>query len=116
MLEFILAFLNNLEILCFIFGLGFLIFSTISFFIMVDNCSFEKRDEIFKLLKRRLILTSLVFLFTTIPGPNEMFKMRIALIKYQLASPENIKASTETITRIAHELECKYLKCEDDKK
>lgn len=51
-------------------------------------------------------------LLTCIPDVDDLVKVRIALIKYQLASPGNVKEATDTIERIGKKLECKYLGCD----
>lgn len=59
-----------------------------------------------------LVFASLALL----PGIEDLYKMRIALIKYEISSPENVKGAVETIERIGAKLECKYFGCKDDKK
>ena len=51
------------------------------------------------------------------PSLQNIWEVRIALIKLQLASPENVQKGTETIERIAKKLECKYLggECKEEK-
>lgn len=49
------------------------------------------------------------------PSAEDLWKVRIGLIKLELANPENIKKGSEEIARIAKKLECKYLGCEDEK-
>jgi hypothetical protein len=45
-----------------------------------------------------------------------LWEVRIGLIKLELASPQNVQASVEEITRIGKKLECKYLGCDESKK
>ena len=49
-----------------------------------------------------------------LPGPEKLWKVRIGLIKLQLASPENIQKGADVIERIGAKLECKYLGCKDE--
>ena len=54
--------------------------------------------------------------FALIPDTDDLWKIRIGIIKLQLASPKNLEKGTEEISRIAKKLECKYLGgCEEEK-
>lgn len=55
----------------------------------------------------------LLSVLACIPDMHDILKIRIALIKYHLASPENVKQTTDTIERIGKKLECKYLGCDE---
>jgi len=55
-------------------------------------------------------------LIALVPSIDDIWKVRIGLIKLQLSSPENIAKGTEEITRIARKLECEYLGCKEEKK
>lgn len=48
-------------------------------------------------------------LLAIVPSPSQLWEARINLIKLELASPENVKASVERINEISKALECKYL-------
>ena len=67
------------------------------------------------LFKPAPILFILFSIIISIPSPNKLFKYRLGILKFQLASPENIKRSSVEIQRIAEKLECKYLGCEEKK-
>jgi len=54
-------------------------------------------------------VTAVFAVFTCIPTLDDLWRIRIALVKYELASPENVQKATETIERIGKKLECKYL-------
>lgn len=50
------------------------------------------------------------------PTIDDIWRVRIGLIKIQLASPENIQKGADVIERIGQKLECKYLGCDEKKK
>ena len=68
-----------------------------------------------RLFKRAAIATVLFAVLTAIPNVDDLWQARIALLKLELASPENVQKGTEEIARIARKLECKYLGCEEEK-
>lgn len=47
------------------------------------------------------------------PDPSDIYRVRIDLLKFRLASPENVMAGVERIDEIANKLECKYLGCKE---
>lgn len=124
MIEILLAMLMQMSssagvllfMLCVVGAIG-LIFSPV----IVDIVGL-KPGEAFKgvssfLLKKKVLcaLGALV-LFSSIPSMDQVWKMRISLIKFHLASPENINKAGSEIERIAKKLECKYIGCEGEKK
>lgn len=70
----------------------------------------ERLGPLFFLYARRfgVVLLPLVFI-ACLPSIEDMWKIRLALLKYNLASPENVTKGSEEISRIAKKLECKYL-------
>lgn len=54
-------------------------------------------------------------LIAAIPNVHDLWKIRIDLVKFELASPENVQKGAEEIGRVAHNLECKYLGCDEPK-
>lgn len=78
----------------------------------------RQRADNSRLVTKRLVMVSVVAaLLACVPTLEDMWRVRIALVKYDLAAPENVKAATETIERIATKLECKYLGgCEEAKR
>ncbi len=50
-----------------------------------------------------------------LPSANDLWRARIALLKYEIAAPENVKSGAAEIERIARKLECKYLGCDEKK-
>jgi hypothetical protein len=62
-----------------------------------------------KVVKRVFTTAALLTPFMLIPSMDELWSVRIGLIKFQLASPEHVQKGAETIERIAKKLECKYV-------
>lgn len=69
-------------------------------------------QDFFKRAKRYWVLLAVFGIIGGIPSVDEVYKIRISLIKYELSSPENVVKATATIERIGEKLECKYLGCE----
>ena len=117
-LEIALSFLDKISFLAMIIslalGIGLLIYG----FTIIENLSYTDASvtkERVKRLKDISVYLVITIVIAMIPSLNDLWKIRIALIKYELASPENIKGATETIERIGKKLECKYLGCEEKK-
>jgi hypothetical protein len=68
-----------------------------------------------RLFKKAAIATAIFAALTAIPDVNDLWRARIALVKLELASTENVQKGTEEIARIARRLECKYLGCKEEK-
>lgn len=69
-----------------------------------------------RLLKWTFPVWLLVGMLASIPTIDDIWKVRIGVLKLQLASPQNIQKGAEEIARIGHRLECQYLGCEEEKK
>lgn len=76
----------------------------------------NKRSRSLRLARNLCVCAFALGIVACIPSVDQLWKVRIALIKYQLASPKNIERGSEEIARIAKKLECKYLGCDEDKK
>jgi hypothetical protein len=95
------------------------IFGFVLFYLVIIM---EIRNEDFilfiKQYKALFITWFILFAFSLLvvlaPTLDDVVKMRISLIKYQLSSPQNVQSGIDTINRIGKELENKYLK--DDNK
>lgn len=123
-LEIALAFLENFRGFA-IFACACCIIATIFFLASLADAKMDldfqlgteraqKRIEKNKRLWWRPLLCSfLICPFALIPSIEQVWKIRIGLIKFQLASPENIAKGAAVIERIGHKLECKYLGCKD---
>lgn len=109
-LEIGLAFVSNLRILFVLFGLISTVVICITLIAHLDED--EKSVKKHMYLKQCLffiVLTMILFSLSCIPNVNELWKVRIGLIKLEMASPENVKSGVEVIERVGRELECKYL-------
>lgn len=110
-MEILLATLGNLQFVFFIAAailFSTLVITGISWLVAhgIDDDGVRKSKRVFV---RLIPFTIIAGLLACIPTMDDMWKVRIALIKYQLASPENVKAGVERINEIADGLECKYL-------
>lgn len=136
--EVILAVVMNAQkaagFFCFISFVGFLI-GSVFYFVNKTHINrwcpkWEKEDEnldssdrsaIAYMMTGKMILklagaTFLVVLpITIMPTVDDLWKVRIGLIKLNLASPENIQKGADVIERIGKKLECKYVGCEEAK-
>jgi hypothetical protein len=111
-LEIVLAVLQNLSCIACVAGV------ILSFFVVLFYAmGFSDGCEELKANARRLVKPLIVcIVIAVIPSPNDLWKVRVALIKLQLASPENIESGVKRINEISKELECKYLAhCEEKK-
>jgi hypothetical protein len=110
-IDILLAFLMNIKTLAIFVAVlgGFVMFC----FLM--TCTEEEFKPYLNKIKWRYFPIWVLFVLISLtPSIKEIWEVRIALIKYQLASPENIAKSTEEISRIAKKLECEYLGCKDE--
>ncbi len=117
--ELILATLTNLQGLFVVIAVVSLL-ATVHTHFMVSDQSSTGEELVYSSLKpwpRRFVVAALIFgALACIPTPNDLWHARIALVKFELASPENVKKGTERIDAIAKALECKYLNnCEEKK-
>lgn len=121
MIEFFLAFVNNLKsgagLLCITLAV---ICIFLSIHIMIEPEAFcdrpEGRRHYVMWLKRGWAALFVSGFFASLPNMDQIWHARIALIKFELASPKNIEGASETIERIGKRLECKYLGCDEAKK
>jgi hypothetical protein len=85
--------------------------------IKLDMDGAEEAAPLWRWVKRGVVVFCVALPLALAPTLDDLWKARIALVKYQLAAPENVQQATETIERIATKLECKYLGgCEEAKK
>ncbi len=109
--ELLLAFLTNIKVL-------FTIAATVSGFsgAMCLLARFIEEDKKFTPIALKFIGAAFFLgIFACIPNADELWKVRIAMIKLELASPENIKDGVQVIEEIGKKLECKYLGCDEKK-
>ncbi len=114
--------MNTLEILMVInesIGWIFMIpaFMGCVYFIVMFSVSDEKAGREFfkKTWGRATAITIIGFIGCSLPSVEDLWKVRIGMIKLQLASPENIQKGADVIERLGAKLECKYLGCEEKK-
>jgi hypothetical protein len=113
MIEFWLAFAGNLQ--------GYIVFASLVLAVgalMVRAvCAIESGDPFWtRGAVAALAIAGFGGLLGCVPTVDDVWKTRIALVKYHLAAPENVQAATETIERLGKKLECKYLGgCEETK-
>ena len=62
-----------------------------------------------KPMGRVALVTLGIMLLTTIPTPDKLWEVRVALLKLDLSSPENVKAVGGRVDEIVKALECKHL-------
>lgn len=111
MIEFLLALIENISVASQVI----LVFGTIVVALISFGCFLEMGQPPTKHWRRLSPWAILLICLSIIPHPEQLWKVRISLIKYQLASPENIQQGAAAITEIAKKLECKYLGCEEKK-
>lgn len=114
MFEFLLVVFENLKtslcVVIIIYGLSIIFFTMI---IDVFELEVGSANRALRLIKNVGIVIVCLLPSFLIPSSKQLWEARINLIKFNLASKENITQTTETIERIGKKLECKYLKCED---
>lgn len=116
MLEFFLAWAGSiresLQLICFFLGFA----AGVSAFgwLMIDD--FSSDSKLAPTCKKLSLWFLVTLFFCSFPTIDDLWKVRIALIKYRLASPENVQKGADEIASIAHKLECRYLGCKDEHK
>lgn len=126
MIEFLLGTAYNaralFNFLAFLSGAGLFI-STFGVFVSHsyendgETRSFDPATR--KFWRHSWLLCITILGFTIVPAcvPNveDLWKIRIGMIKLQLASPQNVEKGAAEIIRIGKKLECRYLGCEEEK-
>jgi len=106
MIEFLVALWSNLKVLCFILGgIGLICTGVVAVYRFGEDDDSGRPGWWRPIFVASIIALSLL----VVPDIGDMWRARISLIKWQLASPENVQKATETIERIGKKLECKYL-------
>lgn len=112
MTEFLVAFWTNVFFIFGIAGVGVIAWS------LIARVGPTERGESFwhPMLPWKILAGFLLIAIANLPTADDLWKVRVSLIKYHLASPENVQKGVETIERIGKKLECKYLGgCEEPK-
>ena len=116
--ELFLAYMEHLTCVALIFLIAYAIawiVCLINKLIAYPEVEIIKADAFYdKMMKTLPLGFCLIFLVMT-PSINDLYKIRLGLLKYELTSPENVSKGTAEIQRIAHKLECKYLGCNEKK-
>lgn len=118
MIELILAFATNLKEVAIIVAIatGVVYAAGTVFFTLLGE---DIPEGEVKAIKPRLRFARNVCaacaIIACIPSVNDLWKVRIGLIKYHLASPDNVQKASEKILEIGHKLECKYIGCDEEK-
>lgn len=113
-MEVLLAFLSNFSTLALILSIGLSIAAPFVW-MFGEFKGNDVQDRRAQALKKMLLALIILAFFACVPSINNLWTVRIGLIKLELASPENVKKASETIERIGQKLECKYLGCEEKK-
>lgn len=110
--EFLLALFQNLKGLAFFTSLA-----GVFIIVILLATYFDNGDDWKKHWSKKIFITTLLCgLICVVPDVDDLWRIRISLIKLELSSKENIQKASETIERIGTKLECKYLGCEEKKK
>ena len=117
LLEFLLGLGQNISFFAWLIGLLFTVISIFTIIAWVNMPSDDKdRGKVLATFRYCFPIAMVLILVGSIPTVDNLWKIRVGLIKFQLAAPENIKAGVETIERIGHKLECQYIGCKEDEK
>lgn len=95
------------------FGVAGLIIAVITIGIMADCGKLEESPWLIGL--SGLFVFSLIFLFGLLPTHNRILRVKVAKIKNEAVTSENVDSAVDTIERLGKKLECKYLGCEEKK-
>jgi hypothetical protein len=100
-------------------GTLFIVIFSAGFFVVAVTSGYQGDDD-FQIVRSKIIWPGILIGFLggailSVPSIDDLWHVRIGLIKLQLASPENIQKGSDVIERLGHKLECKYLGCETKK-
>jgi hypothetical protein len=110
-LEFLLAWATELHGVVVVFALAAvaaLVIGIVGRFI-TNDISFSTRGLFIKPMDKVLMLAVGLSFLTTIPTVDSLWRVRVGLLKLELASPENVKALGGHIEEVVKKLECKHL-------
>lgn len=107
-LEILWAIIVNLKITA---QIMLIIYGTVATIAVAIGLLDHSAEEIWTYIKQLYVIPIFLVLtiFTNIPSPDKIIKVRIALIKLQLTSPKNVGKAAAVIERLGKKLECKYL-------
>lgn len=102
-MEIFLAWFGNLQGV----ALAVLIVALFTAFVMAGPL--ELYNEQGRLIRRLLVAATVSAVVLTVPTPGDLWKVRLALLKLDLASPENAAKVGGHIENVVRALECKHL-------
>lgn len=111
-IELVLALISNIKTLV---GISALVLGAMNMLIFVGYMMSREEhhdadmNACKKIAKVSIPLFIICCLLSCIPDVDELWHVRVAMIKLTLASPENVKLGVDHIDLIAKNLECKYL-------
>lgn len=125
MIEFLLGIAYNARALFnfLAFFFGFALFVS-TFGVVISNSHDKDGNPEYHLGTRKfwrkcwllsLFVMSLAIIPACVPNVDDLWKIRIGMIKLQLASPQNVEKGAAEIIRIGKKLECRYLGCDEEK-
>ena len=107
-----LSALNNLQVLTLLYSIavGF-----VALIWMSKKALEEERSGHPEILRNWKYAIPVLLLL--VPGPEDIWKVRVAMLKLELSSSENVKALTNHAEEVVKALECKHLgvNCGDKK-
>lgn len=120
MIEFLYAYALNFSTVFYILAIVSALASVICMLILI-GAKVEREEKVvkaFSSIVRFIVPFSLFALvFGSVPNSDELWRIRVNLLKFHIASPENVEKGAEEVGRIAKKLECKYLGgCEAEEK
>lgn len=119
--EFLLAYWDNLRVVMVFATVIAVCISLVAFIIRVnvrDNWDMcydrvkegAKKPAFLPVLSASFFVVAIVTsLIAALPTANDLWHVRIALVKYELASKENLDKAVDHIDTLGKALECKYL-------
>lgn len=118
-LELTLAMLANVKDAAVVFSIIGIVFGIFLVAIVTFSSESEMNEKTRTKVQRggkTLLVIGIVCLpFALVPTIDDLWKVRIGLIKLELSSEENIQKAATEIERLGKKLECKYLGgCEKD--
>lgn len=107
------SFMAGLVIICWVVAV---VFSFIGRSVTFDERDKKQADQVMKGVLSKWPFILPLLLLCCMPRVDDLWKIRISLIKLELSSPENLNKASVDIERIGHKLECKYLGCDKEEK
>jgi hypothetical protein len=120
-IEILLGFADNIHggfVVLFVLASIALVGAGIALIVTHDEHGCDDNDRKVSRLVFTFVFPSwiIISLIAAMPTVDDLWKVRIGLLKLQLASPENVQKGAEEIARIAKQLECSYFKCQSEDK